>query len=734
MTLIHRAMRVATRLQFGAAFCGFAGHAMAQPVAQTEAAASSAGSPGSAESVLIVGKRNGYGAPASSTATRTDTPSLQSAQNTQVVPRAVIEDQSALYLSDALRNVAGVRFDFGFNGSAQPLVILRGFPSVSMTAMGPMSGASTYYLDGSKVAGVPVNMANVQSIEVVKGPASVLYGRAEPGGLVNVVSKPISTLPTFSFEQTVGQYGLSRTGIELSGPLDDDRTLRGRAAASYTTAGSVRDFVKDKLGAFSGSIAWVPDARTSVTATLDHTNEHYRTDYGVPAIGDRPADLPWSRQFNDAPDLSSTRTTSLKLDATHKFSDTWQVKVKLLSLRSDTSEVDVAPYRGDLGLGTTPAQTCPGTATTLCRYYFNVRPDGRNKIDQFNVDFTGSFDTGGIQHTVLLGIDSYSARKTGTIYLQQLDSVDIHDPVLGQTPALDTAAAYPSEIEDRSRWTSLYLQDQLALGSGVFLVGALRHDRTSAIYAAPGVAANKQSFTTPRLGAVWQFAANQSVYAQYQDAVSANNGREPTTLAALPAERARQFEIGHKVEWLDGKLNSTVALYELTKRNRAGSVPVDTPPYYTTVTVGKARSRGLEWDVSGELTQRLSLIGSYAYTATRVPTDPAYEGKELANVARHSGSLWARYAFDPQWTGGAGVFAQGQRQGDIGNTFQLPGYARIDAMLAYRFALGSARAALQFNVDNLFDKKYYSGSHQYAQDWIKLGTPRTARATLRLDY
>lgn len=265
----------------------------------------------------------------------------------------------------------------------------------------------------------------------------------------------------------------------------------------------------------------MPDARTSVTATLDYTGQRYRTDYGVPAIGDRPADLPWSRQFNDSPDLSSTKTTSLKLDATHKFSDAWQVKVKLLSLRSDSSEVDIASYRGDLGLGTSPAQTCPGTATTLCRYYFNVRPEGRNKIDQFNVDFTGTFDSGGIQHTVLLGVDSYSARKTGTIYLQQLDSVDIYAPVLGHTPALDTAAAYPSEIEDRSRWTSLYAQDQVALGNGVFLVGALRHDRTSAIYAAPGTEPNKKSFTTPRLGTVWQFAPNQSIYAQYQDAVSA---------------------------------------------------------------------------------------------------------------------------------------------------------------------------------------------------------------------
>lgn len=684
--------------------------------------------------VTISGDREGYQSPSSSTATRTNTPSLQTPQSIQIVSQAVIRDQNALTVSEALRNVAGVQFDFGFNGAMQPLTILRGFPSVSMTVMGSMSGASTYYLDGSKTAGVPVNMANVQSVEVIKGPASVLYGRAEPGGLVNIVTKPISNISELSVEQTVGQRGLSRTSIEASGALNDDRTILGRVATSYYTSNSIRDFVKDKLGAFSGSLAWVPDARTSITATVDYTDQRYRTDYGVPAIADRPADLPWSRQFNDSPYLSSTKTTSLKLDASHQLNDTWQIKAKLLSLRSDTSEMDIGSYRVDLGAGTTPDQSCPGTGNPLCRYYFYVRPNGKYQLDQFNTDLIGKFKAGGIGHTVLVGLDTYTSKKTGTSYFQQLSAADIYNPVLGNTSGLDLSLAMPMEIDDRNSWTSFYVQDQLAFGNGVFLTGALRHERTSAIYASPGVEPNKQSFTTPRLGAVWQFAPNQSVYAQYQDAVSANNGRDTVTLAPLAAERARQFEIGHKIELFDGKLSSTIALYDLVKRNRGGTVTIDVEPFYDTVTIGKARSRGLEWDVTGQLTKSLSLIGSYAYTATEVTEDPAYQGKKLANVARHTGSIWASYTLDSQWTAGGGVFAQGQREGDIGNTFQLPGYARVDAMLAYKFGLGGSKASLQFNIDNVFDKKYYTSSHQFSQDWIKLGNPRTAKATLRMDY
>lgn len=704
--------------------------------AQTRAEPTTGASTQTLPTVTVTAEREDYEPLPGSTATRTDTPSLETPQSIQVVPQAVLRDQNALTLTEAVRNVAGVQYDFGFNGSMQPLLILRGFSSTSMTAMGPMSGSSTYYLDGSKVTGVPVNMANVQSVEVVKGPSSVLYGRAEPGGLVNVVSKPISSVSELSFEQTIGQRGLSRTGIEASGSLNGDRTVRARVAASHYTTDSIRDFVKDRLTAFTGSLAWVPSTRTNVTVTLDHTDQRYRTDYGGPAVGNRPADLPWSRQFNDSPYLSSAKTTSLKLDASHQLNDTWQVKAKLLSLRSDTAEMDISPYRVDLSGGFGPPdQVCPGTGNPLCRYYFYVRPDGRYQLDQFSTDLIGKFKTGDVGHTVLLGLDTYKSKKSGTTFYQQVSAVDINNPSLGNTPGLDLATAFPADFDDRSSWTSFYVQDQVSLGKGVFVTGALRHDRTSAVYAAPGTEPNKVSFTTPRLGAVWQFVPGQAVYAQYQEALAVNNGRDTVTGAPLAAERARQFEVGHKVELFDGRVTSTVALFELTKRNRGASVLDPLSPTGTNVvTVGKAVSRGLEWDLSGKLTNRLSRIASYAYTDTEVTEDPTYQGKLLANVARHTASLWARYAIDSQWSTGAGVFAQGQRQGDSGNTFQLPGYARVDAMVAYRFGLGASKASLQFNLDNVFNKKYFTGSHQFVQDWIKLGNPRTAKVTLRMDY
>lgn len=498
--------------------------------------------------VEITGTAQTYQPPPTTAATKTDTPILLTPQSMQVVPRAVLNDQKALTLTDAVRNVAGVGTDFGFNGSAQPLLILRGFQTTSMTASGNMSGMSSYFVNGVKVMGVPLNMANVDSVEVVKGPASVLYGRSEPGGLVNVVPRALSAESRLGLEQTIGQYGLSRTVIEGGGALNTDKTLLGRASVSYDKGGSNRDFVVNKLAAFSGTLAWVPDADTRVALTVDHNAQKYRNDFGIPADGIRPANLPRTRQYNDSPDLSSITSDSVLLDAQTKVAPNWTLKGRVVSMRAKTREVDVWPYRENLiGL-----DTCDNSAglTTLCRYYFYVRPEGKTNLDQVTVDLIGDVQIGGLQHRLLAEIDHYSTKKTGDVYFTQINSVDVFNPVLGSAPALDTS--FPIPVDDHSKWTSLTLQDQIAFGDGWHGVFALRHDRTEALFSlTPGLEPNKQSFTTPRVGAVWEFMPNQTLYAQYQDSIAANNGRDASGVA-LEAERARQIEFGWKQVALGG--------------------------------------------------------------------------------------------------------------------------------------------------------------------------------------
>lgn len=665
-----------------------------------------------------------YAVPTASTL-KADTPLLLVPQAVQVVRRAVLDDQRTLNLAEAVRNVAGTATDFGFNGSSQPLLILRGFPSTSMSATGAMSGAIGYYLDGTKVQGIPVSMANVDRVEVVKGPASVLYGRAEPGGLINVVTKAPSSQRSLDFEQMAGTDGLASTSFGATGALSSEDRWIGRLAASYLDEGGDRDYVVNRNRTFGGDLAWRPSAETSLTFSAHFIDQRYRNDYGVPAFGDRPAELPRSRQFNDAPELSRIRATTGRIEVDHLFSPGWRLSARALALSSDTREVDVVPYRLDL----TTFEDCVARNNELCRYYFAARPDGEYELWQVNADLIGDVELGGRRHQIVFGADTYAAEKEGISYLQQLAPVSLDDPLLGRTPRLDPAFAIAEDRLDENRWTSVYLQDQIELGEDFYLVAALRWDRTSAIYALRGTAPNEDDFFTPRLGLIRRVGDNQSVYAQYQQAISANNGRDPLSLQELDAEQAEQIEVGHKFETQGGRFILTTSAYQLIKKNLA-----DYSLYPRIQTVGEARSRGLELDLSGRISRRLSLIGSYAYTQAEVTDDPRFEGKRLANAPRHSGSLWVRFELGSAWAAGAGVFAQDQREGDQANSFQLPGYARVDFMVSRDLRLAGVAATFQVNVENAFDRRYYTGSHQFVQDWIQLGRSRNCSASLRLHF
>ena len=674
--------------------------------------------------VLIEGQAEGYAAPASRTATKTDTPLLLTPQSVQVIPRAVLEDQLAFSLLDATRNVAGTGVDFGFGGSSQPLLILRGFPTVSMSAQG--STSSSYYFNGSKVQGLPLVMSNVESIEVIKGPASVLYGRGEPGGMINVVSRQPQAAPRFSFEQTLGSNSTTRTALEATGPLSADRQWLGRAAVSYDDTGSNRFDVEDRLTGAAASLAWVPSAATRVTLSLDVSDQKFRNDYGIPAIGNRPADVNRDNQFNEGTPISRSRNTVVRLDGTQKLDADWSINVHLLSLNQSGDQYDAIPtsfFSGQAGL----------LATGDIDRFYNVTLGQERSLYQLNADLTGKLQTGAFKHTLLFGIDTYRDRfDSQTTGFVPASPINIFNPVYGQLPPLDLATTPLFAQEGRTEWTGVYVQDQIGLGGGVELLLGLRHDRTESRFGDPAVEPNKQNFTSPRVGLVWQFNPTQSVYAQFQDGVAANNGRNLAG-ESLDSEQGRLYEVGTKFEGADKRLSATVALYQLTKKNISNYVP-DESGFFDTLAVGEARSRGLEVDVQGEITRQLAVIASYAYTTTEVTRDETYLGKRLPNVPRHAGSLWLRYTLDANWQFGGGLFAQGQREGDQSNSFQLPGYGRVDLMAAYRFKLGAAAGSLQLNVNNAFDRDYFSGSHQHVTDWIQPGAPRSVFATLRVSY
>jgi iron complex outermembrane receptor protein len=214
----------------------------------------------------------------------------------------------------------------------------------------------------------------------------------------------------------------------------------------------------------------------------------------------------------------------------------------VVSLWGSFFENDLTPYRLDLVGG----GDCFILRGELCRYYFYVRPNGGNRLNQTNVDVKGRVQTGWLRQEVLVGFDYYDADRNGASYFQPVSPISVFNPVFTPVAPLNTSTTGFQTV-DRTRWASGYLQDIVALGARVRLMASVRFDGTSAIYAAQGTKPNQQNFVTPRFGAVWEFARGHSFYGQYQDAVDANNGRNPANGQELAAERSRQVEAGYKL-------------------------------------------------------------------------------------------------------------------------------------------------------------------------------------------
>lgn len=263
------------------------------PVAYAQEAEqpASADAPIALSEVMVHAPRDvGYQVPSATTATRLETPILETPVSIQVVPRAVIEDQQVIELKEALKNVSGVQPAFGF-GSLFNGFTIRGFTS-------PVLSLSLFH-NGLRRRANNFETANLEQVEVIKGPAAVLYGRLDPGGMVNLVTTRPSPEPYYAVKQQFGSFDLYRTVLEATGPVTADRSLLYRTTLAYQNSESFRDFEELERIFFAPSITWFPTPRTEISLALEYKKDNQVTHYGIPAIGNRPASIPISRFLGD---------------------------------------------------------------------------------------------------------------------------------------------------------------------------------------------------------------------------------------------------------------------------------------------------------------------------------------------------------------------------------------------------------------------------------------------------
>lgn len=675
-----------------------------------------------AKPVMVTAQRGSYRVTRATTATKTDTPIMETPVSIQVVPRAVMDDQQVISVADAIKNVSGVQpGGYAFYDN----FILRGFDA----------GASTYRNGLRHQATTALETANLDAIEVLKGPASVLYGRAEPGGIINLATKRPLDVPYYSLQQQFGSYDLYRTTIDATGPILADRTLLYRMNLAYKDNNTFQDFVNQQSIFFSPSLTWRPNSRFESTIEIEYQRNRFTdvSDIGIPAIGARPAPIPLSRFLGDPAAQNIQERVFVGFDWTYRLTDDWKLvnRFQFNEVSYDQRTLFAADFDQGTGL--------------LTRGLWRADPFNRRTYAT-NLDLVGHLRTGPVDHNVLVGFDYYRYNEAFSAFFGDtplVPSINIFNPSYGIDLSSITPATFNLFGTFPEQWYGVYFQDQVTLWDKVHILGGGRYDwaevgtsssDTSLAAAKATETKERTEFFSPRVGIVYRPWPWLSLYGNYTKSLGSNNGGTPLPGSGpLDPQVGRQWEGGIKTEFFDGRLTSTLAYFDVTKQNVA--TPIPGTPFVQTI--GEANSRGVELDVSGRLTEQLSVIGSYAYTDARITRDsPEIEGHRLISVPRNSGSLWAIYEFTAGPLRGArlgtGAFARSKRMADLENTAELPGYVRWDASAGYTFLYFGTKITAQLNVYNLLNKDYYDRAS--SRLLIQPGAPLTFLGSLRFEY
>lgn len=662
------------------------------------------------DTIVVTGKTGAYNVTRSSSATRTDTPLLEVPQSVTVLTRQVVEDLQANRVEDVLAYAGGITRGNNFGGTGLTDYNLRGFTT------------SEYFRNGFPMnRGYPPapDSIAVERVEVLRGPAALLYGRGDPGGTFNIVSRAPADRMAQTINGRIDSFGGWRGTVDATGPIDSAKSFRYRLGAAVEGGDTFRDHVQSDRIVVAPAIAW--DASPDLTFTVSSEFVQVKTplDRGNPAFRNQlDIAIPASRFFGE-PSAGRWRVRNGlgSIVAEYKLAPDWKLRTGLQY------------YNGELGGPGIQASSLRADGRTLVRTYSERTLRWRDLDAQVNL--TGKFATGSVEHEVLLGAEFEAFHYTEDIRNSSPTlspfTLDIFAPVYGS--AIPPLNGTFTSIRTQTRTFAGYAQDQVSLLPWLKLLvgGRLERYESDNLNLRNGVtSAFKQTVFTPRLGTVFVLTPEVSVYGSYARSNKPNTAADVNGNVIAP-ERGTSYEAGVKLELLDGRLSATAALFHTTKQNVATTDP-DNLDY--SIAAGEVTSRGIDISVTGNLTKAWRIVGGYVFADAEVTKDNRLPlGQRLPNTPRHSASLLNVYEVqDGALRGlgaGAGVtYVGGRIAGTAATAPHIGSYATVN-LLAY-YPLGE-KVKLQVNVNNLLDKKYAErgfGSNVYP------GAPLSAIASI----
>ncbi|AUW05470.1 TonB-dependent siderophore receptor [Vibrio campbellii] len=669
------------------------------------------------EHLVVEGREFGYKADTNSTAMRMEMTQLETPGQVAVIDEAVIDEQRASTLGEVLQNDASV--SAGGTSRNRERFSLRGFE---------LSSSDGFLRDGRQHWShyrQPIEL--LERVEVLKGPSGLLYGKSEPGGLVNMVSKKPTTETQASLSQDIGSNDHSRTVLDVSGALNEEETLRARAILAKESYGSWREYgdgTEPQTDRVVGGLVVEYDITEDimVSAHYDRTKDNGSVDSGAYIVDGKPVrgdkyiwDAQWSNIDNDVENYG--------IDINAQVTDS--VNVKAGYNRQDFKRFDVESY---------PKFDMYEEDGTI-KHKGNERSD-HWVFDTAYVDVTTDFSLFGTDNTFLVGANYLDYSYDRFMAFHDGEYVPAGETVAKPQPT--SSKKWPTSEYDT--W-GIYAQNMMTINDYWQLLAGVRYDEKRSDELT-------ESQVSPKLGVIFHPAGNGSIYVQYSESFMpqgtvnstdyTNDGEE------LDAERGISYEVGTKWELFDERLYVTGALFDITLENIAldveDGVNAGGDVMYKKTQDGEQVHRGAEILAQGFVTEELSLTASAMYLDAEITESADYKGNRPADVPEFSASVWSSYKVQNNTNVNLGLIYEGERYGDAANTFKKDGYARIDMGVSYTHKYDeNLDIVTRFNVENLFDTDYLAGggstnSKQDGASGVVIGEGRNYMATIQFKY
>lgn len=649
------------------------------------------------------------------TATKTDTPLIRTPQAISVIPQEAIADRNAINLQDTLRYSAGVAAESYGTDMVADSVFVRGF-------------SPAYFLDGMmrnmSYTGIPrIEPYLLERVELLRGPASILYGQGSSGGVVNAITKRPRFQGAGQIAVQYGSWDRLQLQADLTGPLDANDMLAGRIVALYRDSGQQTDYLKDDRLLLAPSITWRPGVDTSITLIgayqrdLNGSSQQFLPVAATPLLGG--PGLPVTR-FLGEPDFDRqlSRQYSITAALAHRFNDVLQFRSTSRYARNKVAFDEIYP---DVYSNSTDPFLDAGRRV-VGREYYSLR-SWSNTFTSDNV-LELDVETGPLHHKLIAGLDYLRFHERRDRARGAAAPIDIYDPQYGTLPSYVRTHS-PTVTQTQ---LGLYLQDQVSYQDIATLVIGIRHDR--AIARTEGSAKETSTATTFRTGLIGNLGRGIAPYVSYSESFQPVAGLDAYDERFKP-QRGRQWEAG--IKWQPSpELLISAALFDIRETNRPMTDP-DNP--INTIQTGLARSRGVEFEAGYTLPGELTLTAAYAHVDATVLESslPAEIGEQLGEVPRDTASAWAmktfRNANGSQLRLGAGVRHVGPLLSTTeGWQLRTPGNTLVDALA--EFSLD--RWTLSVRASNLFDKRYFASCRVYGDCFT--GNRRNVIATLGYSF